>query len=416
MKNIGKLNVFLSLEGDDIHLGTLVLQGKDVYFKISESYLKNNQPFDNDRLHLSPFKIKHNADIQQTGYFPFDGLFGLFADSLPDAWGKLLLDRYLVSKGIANQLNPLTRLAYVGNEGAGALRYEPVVEHEQEADFWIDLSLFQQESEKIIAGEDSLIVDKFYQLSGVSGGARPKINVGFHPKTGEIIPYNNSLPAGFEHWLVKFHSRYDADEVAKVEYAYYLLALKSGIQMAPSRLFKGQNNEAFFATRRFDRIKNQKLHLHSLAGLLHDDFDRSSLDYGHLLDAAFYLTKDRRVYEEILRGLTFNVLYGNQDDHSKNFSFLMNKEKKWSLAPLYDLTYSPSPYDYHALSVSGKYQHIQLRDVKKLGEYFGIRKTEKIIQEVLEVSLEWQKTAGELEIKPLVVHQIENFIEKHRKL
>lgn len=414
MKNIDKLSAYLSLESSDILLGTLVLQGKDIYFKLSDEYLNEVRPFKNNSLDLSPFKIKHTSEIQQAKQFPFDGLFGLFSDSLPDAWGTLLLDRHLLAQRIYEPLNPLTRLAYVGRSGMGAIRYEPILEQREKDDFLIDLSRFQKESEKIIDGGHSKIVDEFYRLSGFSGGARPKINVGIHAKTGKIIPFSNQLPKNFQHWLIKFQSRYDVGEIAKVEYAYYLLATRSGITMAPSKLLSGRNNEVFFATQRFDRIYNNRLHLHSLAGLLHDNFTSSSLDYGHLMNVAFHLSRDRRVYTSILRVLTFNVLYGNQDDHSKNFSFIMDQNRNWQLAPFYDLTYSPSPYNYHSLSIDNKYQHINLKDVEKLGQHFGVSNIKEIISEVVDVSMTWRKTARELGIRPATIKKIEKTIEKNR--
>lgn len=412
MKSFNKLSVFLSIENLDIKLGTLVHQDKNIYFRLDEEYTTIFNSLDEDRLLLSPFKIKHTFDIQSTEYNPFEGLFGLFADSLPDAWGRLLFDRYIKSKNVNIDLNPLVRLAFIGNTGAGSLRFEPETEAENTFISELNLDLFHGESQKIIAGENSGILDDFYRLGGTSGGARPKINIGYSKNTGEIIHPTEKLPEDFDHWIVKFPSTFDIPDIAHVEYAYFLSARNCGIEMSDSLLLEGQKNNYFFATKRFDRLKNKRLHTHTLAGLLQDDPFQSNLDYGHLMDASFFLERSIETQYQLFKRLVFNIIFCNQDDHSKNFSFLMNQQGIWKLSPAYDLTFSPSAYNYHSLSIANKYQHVTLADAKALAKHFSITQADKIIEEVKEVAIQWSKIAKDSGISKNSMQLIEREINK----
>jgi serine/threonine-protein kinase HipA len=169
----------------------------------------------------------------------------------------------------------------------------------------------------VLKGESSLVIDELYEMGGSSGGARPKILVGYHPNTNHLIHGIDTLPEGYEHWLIKFPSSNDRIDSAQIEFAYHKMALESGIKMNPCKLFESQSGNLFFGTKRFDRSKDSRLHLHSASGLLNDNFRLSNLDYGHLMDAAFKLEKDVAGHEKILRIAAFNVLSHNRDDHGK---------------------------------------------------------------------------------------------------
>ena len=163
--------------------------------------------------------------------------------------------------------------------------------------------------------------------------------------------------------------------------------------MSESRLFKGKSGKNYFGTKRFDRIDNSRLHLHSAAGLMHDDFRLSTLDYGHLMDCAFKLERHIGAYENILRLATFNVFSHNRDDHSKNFSFLMDKQGTWKFAPVYDLTFSSSGHGMHSTSVAGESKQPGTKHLLELANYFKIRQPERIIQEVRDVLISWKTYA-----------------------
>lgn len=398
MKNmeLNKVTVYINLEGFKTELGVLVNEKRNIYFKLSPSYLKEFKPFATSKLLVSPFKMKHSDEIQTCSLFPFDGLFGIFSDSLPDAWGKLLLDRFIISTNkTLTDVNPLNRLLYVGKIGNGALEYEPQIENYFTEIGHVDIEEYYQASKKLLAGGDATILSNFYRLGGTSGGARPKINVGLNQKTNHLIDTFENLPTNYEAWLVKFPSTYDLPDCANIEFAYHKMALACGIEMSEAKLLKGQGRDSFFASKRFDRIANKKLHVHSLAGLLQDDFRNTSLDYGHLLDAGFYLEKDVAVYQKILRLAAFNVFASNQDDHSKNFSFLLNKKGEWKFSPAYDLTFSQGNYGFQSLSVAKKSKNIESKDFLILAKHFQIENAQIIIDEVKEQLSNWTYFANE---------------------
>lgn len=384
----------VDFSGTAIDVGELVRNERNVYFRYDEDFLQGN-------LNLSPFYLKRTTEIQRPNTPVFDGLFGVFADSLPDGWGRLLLDRALTAKGVnLGEISPLDRLAMVGTAGMGALTFHPVKTMEEAIDSSIDLDVVARESRSVLAGGASDLLDELVQLGGSSGGARPKIVVGYDPATDRMIKSMETLPSGFEHWLIKFPAGIDPKDVAKTEMAYYKMALAAGLKMTTCRLFKGKSGQAFFGTKRFDRNGDDRLHLHSAAGLLHYNFRLTNIDYGHVMDAAFRLEKDVRAYEKVLRLAAFNVFAHNRDDHSKNISFLMDETGNWQLAPAYDLTFSQSSHGYHSMTVAGGSKRPGREQLLNLAKNFSIKKPEKIIDEVREAVGNWSEFAKAAAVPP----------------
>ena len=381
-------------------------ENKLIYFRYYPSFVKRG-------LEISPIKLKLNTDINKGNEIPFDGLFGVFFDSLPDGWGKLLLDRTLTAKGISiTHLTPLDRLAYVGNQGMGALLYKPEISVEKLADFRIELDEIAHATQQIIAGTASEVLDELFKLGGSSGGARPKILVGYNPTTQHLVNATQELPPGYEHWLIKFPSSSDSPDIANIEYAYYKMAIDAGIEMSACQLFKGSSGKVYFGTKRFDRQGNNRLHLHSAAGMMHDNFRLSVLDYGHLMDCAFQLERDIKAYEKILRLAAFNVFANNRDDHSKNFSFLMDATGTWRLAPAYDLTFSYSGHGMHSTMVAGESAHPTREHLMKLATYFKIKNANLVIDEVQDVVTNWKKYADLYDVRNNSKNSIQKVIGK----
>lgn len=382
-----KLSVSICFDLEEIKVGELVLDNKRIYFKYDADFIALG-------LNISPFKLPLNAKIQIADQAPFDGLFGAFADSLPDGWGRLLLDRKLNSKGIPIvDINPLDRLSFVGEQGMGALIYRPITDEQTSTESIQDLDRFAHEMNIVLSGTSSDLLDDLYGLGGSSGGARPKILIAYNPEIDHILTGHSILPQGYSHWIIKFPSSFDRIDIAEIEFAYYKMALDAGLTMSESRLFKGKSGMNYFGTKRFDRIDNSRLHLHSAAGLMHDNFRLSSLDYGHLMDCAFKLERHVGAYETILRLATFNVFSHNRDDHSKNFSFLMDKQGKWEFAPVYDLTFSSSSHGMHSTSIAGESKQPSTKNLLELASYFKIQHPERIIQEVRDVLASWNTYA-----------------------
>lgn len=301
MDSIKNILVSLNIEGQSYEVGEMVRDNRTIYFRYNADFLKSG-------LNISPVKLPFNNEINSASSVPFDGLYGIFNDSLPDGWGRLLLDRTLASKGVdIYNITPLDRLAYVGDKGMGALCYKPKINEDVKISSEIELDMIAQEMSRILKGSDSDIIEELFTLGGSSGGARPKIFVGFNHLTNEIIHGHHQLTEGFEDWIIKFPSSSDPKEIANIEYAYHKMAVKAGLEMSDCKLFTGRSEQTYFGTKRFDRINGKRIHMHTASGLMHDNFRMSTMDYGHLMDCAFQLEKHVKAYE--IQTLIFSIFF-----------------------------------------------------------------------------------------------------------
>lgn len=402
MKKTQKVKAFLNLESTKIEIGEMVENQNKIYFKYHPDFIAKG-------IEISPFKMKLTNAILTPKENHFDGLFGVFSDSIPDGWGKLLLDRKLLSMGVNyNAISPLDRLCYIDKNSTGAISYEPEYQNPNYSLDNINLDQISSEIETVWSGTSNDIIEELFQLGGSSGGARPKIIVGFNPKTEQLFYGKSELPEGFDHWIIKFPSANDLPEIALIEFIYNQMAQNAGIEVNEFRLFKSQKGNCFFGSKRFDRIKNNKLHLHSVAGLLHDNFRMSTLDYGHIMDCAFLLEKNFNAYSKILRLAAFNVFAHNRDDHSKNFSFLMNQKGEWAFAPAYDLTFSTSSHGLHSTTIAGESNNPTVGNLNKLANHFGVKNASSIFDEVQHSISQFENLAINIGISKNTTHLIKN--------
>lgn len=406
MEHVKKIIVSICLDHKEIEVGELISAGKSIYFKYYPSFVKSG-------VEISPIKLKLNNEVNNAGPVPFDGLYGVFADSLPDGWGKLLLERALAAKGVnIEEITMLDRLAYIGSNGMGALVYKPAMAEETKITFDVELDEIAKATQLIIKGTATDVLDELFKLGGSSGGARPKILVAYNPKTKHIIRTEKNLPKHYEHWLIKFPASMDSKDIANIEFAYYKMALDAGIEMSESLLFKSKSGKAYFGTKRFDRDGNKKIHLHSAAGIMHDDFRYSNLDYGNLMDCAFQLEKNTHAYEKILRLAAFNVFAHNRDDHSKNFAFLMDAKGVWKVAPAYDLTFSSTGQGMHSTMVAKESINPTKKHLMELVNYFKIKNGSAIINQVQSVVYNWKTYAEQAEVSTVSKNKIAKVICK----
>jgi len=285
---------------------------------------------------ISPLKLPLSAAVAIASPDPFGGNFGVFEDSLPDGWGRLLQDRALRAQGIdPDRLTVLQRLALLGDQGRGALEYEPAEPAPGSPPGPVDLAALSAASARLLRSEgvDPADLATLVRLGGSSGGARPKVF--YADDDGE--------------WLVKFAASVDPPDVGEVEYECSLTAGRCGIVMPPTRLFAGR----FFGTRRFDRTKGRKTHVVTAAGLLHADYRIPALDYQRLLALTRRLTGDMSQVEQMYRRMVFNVVVGNRDDHAKNFAFMMDESGQWTPTPAYDVLPSPGFNGQHTTTIGG---------------------------------------------------------------
>lgn len=344
-------------------VGTMALyKGSLAAFEYSKEWL-------NDGFSISPFSLPLEQRVFIPRFEPFEGLYGVFADSLPDGWGRLLVDRLLLK----NKINPMEissmdRLSIVGASGMGALTYEPDYTFDT-AESVLDLDKIAEECSNILKTDYSDNLDELFKLGGSSGGARPKILT-------EIDG---------EKWIIKFPSSADKKDIGEQEYNYSICAKKCGIVMEETKLFHSKVCAGYFGTRRFDSIAKdgtaKRIHMISASGILETSHRIPNLDYNILMKLTLELTKDFTEIEKLFRIMCFNVFAHNRDDHSKNFSFLYNEEeKRWILAPAYDLTYSFSIGGEHATCINGNGKNPRIKDVLEVAKNIGLKESKvKII-------------------------------------
>lgn len=314
-----------------------------------------------DGFSISPYSLPLRQQVFMPKPEAFDGLFGVFADSLPDGWGRLLVDRLLLK----NKLNPailtqMDRLGIVGSSGMGALTYEPEIKLEDKTSD-IELDSIAAECSKMLTTEYSDDLDTLFKLGGSSGGARPKILT-------EIDG---------EEWIIKFPANDDNKNIGRQEYEYSQCAKECGIHMADTKLFASAVCSGYFGTKRFDRVKTsngmERVHMVSVAGLLETSHRIPNLDYDILMKLTLDLTKDFSEVEKLYRLMCFNIFAHNRDDHSKNFSYLYDEHKNaWVLAPAYDLTFSYSLGGEHATTVHGNGKNPGMADILDVAKVIGI--------------------------------------------
>ncbi|MBQ9088731.1 MAG: type II toxin-antitoxin system HipA family toxin [Lentisphaeria bacterium] len=353
-----KLKVFLNMYGIRQEVGLLLQDKQRIFFEYAPGFLKSG-------IELSPFKLPLKAGVFEEKSYLFDGLFGLFNDSLPDGWGCLLLDRKLRKLGKSYaEITPIDRLSLIGVDPMGALEYEPAAE---DSDFYGDIELdsLSGEVDRIIDGEESTVLDELLKLNGSSGGARPKIVACVSSDRKQIIHGGKSVPDGFTPWIIKFSEKHDPQTSGELEYRYSLAAKAAGITMPETHLFPLKDGRGCFGVQRFDRTPEGKVHTHTACGLLHASHRFASLDYENLLKLTWILTRNHADVVEMVRRMIFNVKSCNKDDHSKNFSFLLNSRYQWQLAPAYDLTPSAGINGEQTCMVNGKGCNITDADLIK---------------------------------------------------
>lgn len=354
----------LVVKYNSIVVGYLSYVGESIAFQYDEEWTSKG-------FSISPFSLPLSNEIYMNKKNTFDGLYGVFNDSLPDGWGYLLMARRLAKENIDyERLDPLTKLSLVGRNGLGALTYEPTQSFKEECEF--DLDFLSEEANKILNSEEnSCGLDALFLLGGSSGGSRPKAHV----------MYDN------EEWIVKFPCRFDPREIGKKEYEVNLLAKKCGINVNECKLFPSKTYKGYFGAKRFDRKNGKKLHMISFSSLLEVPHTIPNLDYSVLFQTIIKLRGGEEEIKEAYRRMCFNVLIGNKDDHGKNFAFLYSEEKQnYVLTPAYDLTITPDAYE-HQMTVLGEGKPSK-QDLVDIGKRFNISQKEcesiiSIIEEVI---------------------------------
>lgn len=395
-KPIRKTSVVLDLVGSERNLGTLAWSSDDrrAYFEYSAEFLAAPLP-------VSPFNLKDNAGLIAAPRDPFDGLHGLFNDSLPDGWGRLLLDRRLQKAGIDyHLLTPLDRLSAVGKTGMGALSYIPeLADDERKPATDIDWDWFVEQVDLVQAEMDIADIDTLQGAQGGSAGARPKIMIGFNKAQNTFaLDYGQDMEPGFDRWMVKARGVGDPADIGVEEQAYALMACDAGLEMAETRIFDTSKGSRLFATKRFDRTPAGRLHMHTASGILNASHRQASLNYGQLHKLTLMMTRDSSEVLRMFRRMVFNVYARNRDDHAKNHAFLMNADGRWILSPAYDLTFSSGPGGEHSVDIAGEGRSPDMKHLLTVSRQASIsdQDARDVIDQVRTAIEGWQQFAEKL--------------------
>jgi serine/threonine-protein kinase HipA len=389
-------------------------------FEFEPSFLAN-------KWDLSPLKIPIADAARRVFSFPelrgtttFKGLPGLLADTLPDKYGNSLINAWLSRNGRpADSMNPVELLCFIGKRGMGALEFEPVVPKTNNDATKIELESLIHIAQEILFGRQNfntnLSVDEAKALNDIlkigssAGGARAKAIIAFNPLTKEILSGQADAPKGFAHWLLKFDGVTDqqlgtSSGYGRVEMAYHLMAKEAEIEMTECRLLE-ENGRAHFMTQRFDREHGKgKLHIQSFCAIAHYDFSEvTAFSYEQLFETMRSMLLPYTDAEQLYRRMVFNVMARNCDDHTKNFSFIMDKTGQWKLAPAFDICHSYRPgstwVSQHSLSINGKRQNITRDDLVGVAKNMNIKKADAIINQVNTVVRRWNDFAEQTNVK-----------------
>ena len=357
----------------------------------------------------------------------FMGLPGLLADALPDAYGKALLDRWLASLG-REFANPVERLCYQSKRSMGALEFMPAKDDYLDESSAIEISSLVQIAAEVLSDKTDLKTNlkedtkealiNIIKVSTSAGGQRAKAVIAYNDTTGEVRSGQLEAAEGFNHWLLKLDgvtnaALGDPQHYGKIEYAYYKMALKAGIEMTECRLLE-ENGRSHFMTKRFDRMGGfEKIHMQTLCGIAHYDY---KMLHAYSYEQAFQVMRRLRLpygqAEQMFKRMVFNVIARNQDDHTKNISFLMDKTGTWKLSPAYDMSWAYNPKgewtSHHQMSINNKWDNITRADLIAVAEAMHIKKADSIINETCDAVSMWTTIAKELDIPSNMIAKIDD--------
>lgn len=401
----------VSLEFDDQNI---VRVGRLAY-RSGKAYLEYDAGFRETGLQISPYRHRTvtNLDLPYDSS-AFEGLHGVFADSLPDGWGRLLSDRAIERKGIEPAtLTPLDRLAIIGSQGIGALTYAPETEIWQDFDGFVEIDHLATSVRSVFEGEEQEVVEFLGRLGGSPNGARPKALV-WLDNSSKAYFGGQYFPDDMEPYMVKFPATGDESDIGPIEYAYSLMAREAGLEVSPTRLLEDQSKNRYFATRRFDLLNGARLHVHSASGLLYANPRNSAIDYADLLNLTFFITRDIREVMKMFRLAVFNVLSHNRDDHAKQFSYIMDREGVWKNSPAYDLTYSHGLGGEHTTAIVGFGKNVNRKHLLRLASKTQIPQfhVNKVLEEVRDAVSKWQIFAEEACVSKLSKLRISTELQK----
>ena len=355
----------------------------------------------------------------------FNGLPGMLADAMPDSYGRALFDRWLALTGRTSG-NPVESLCFLGKRCMGAMEFEPATGPGADPNLKIEIdslvevareALSQKEAFGVNLKEDKkTAIAEILRLGTSAGGQRAKAIIAYNKETGEVRSGQVEAPEGFEYYLIKLDgvsaqagSR-DTGNYGRLEYSFAQLARSCGINMTECSLIE-ENGRAHFLTKRFDRRDGRKIHMQTLCGIAHFDYRmHRAYSYEQAFNVMRRLKLSYAEAAEMFRRLVFNVVVRNQDDHTKNISFLMDRDGKWQLSPAYDMGYAYNPggvwTSTHQMSVNGKFDGISRADLLAFARANNIKNAGEIIDQVCECAATWPEIARNCGVSEQIIQTI----------
>lgn len=374
---------------------------------------------------MMPVREGRIYSFSDIGWETFKGLPGMLADSLPDTYGRALFDRWLALTG-RHSGNSIETLCFLGKRCMGALEFEPAMDAPYNSSTQIELeTLVNVASEALAEKQDfgaNLSDDKkaaiaeIVRLGTSAGGQRAKAIIAYNKKTGEVLSGQVDAPVGFDYYLIKLDGVTaeagfrETQNFGRLEYSFYKLVKECGIEMSDCSLIE-ENGRAHFLTKRFDRVNGEKVHMQTLCAVAHYDY---RLLRAYSYEQAFNVMRTLRLpysqAQEMFRRIVFNVVVRNQDDHTKNISFLMDKNGKWRLSPAYDMGFSYNPdggwTSQHQMSVNGKFDGITRNDLLEIARRNNIKDAAEIIDKISTVASCWDGIARDCGVPDKMVGAI----------
>lgn len=359
----------------------------------------------------------------------FQGLPGLLADVLPDHWGTDLYKLWLAERGRSlENVTPVERLCYIGSRAMGALEFKPAVDHPVAKATALDIAELSDFARKVLEhkkglqgtlnAKDKHALASILRVGTSAGGNRAKAIIAVHPQTQRVVSGAAQIADPYEHWLLKFDGMGKGGSAqpqgyGRIELAYHSMARTAGITMMDCKLWE-EHGRAHFMTRRFDRLKGgARLHYQSLAALMHLDHNLGH-SYEQAFEAALALKLPYPDMEQLFRRMVFNVVGRNQDDHTKNFGFLMDQTGRWSMSPAFDMTFNYNPNGQwthsHQLSVAGQHKDIGREDLLKVADAFGIKRAKSILAEVADAVATWPDAAKRAGVEKARITAVEKLL------
>ncbi len=399
-----EIQIVLDMGGAREPVGVLAINDNKVLFEYDPIWIKKG--IELSPLNLSTAKATYQFDASKLpGSIP-----GVFADSLPDGWGMLIMDRFFSKKGInRHEISVIDRLAYLGNNAMGALCYEPSLKVDTKVTESLKIGALAREAHELYEGRIEEAGRLLTKIGGSPGGARPKALIGISDSGTKFVSGIGPLPEGYTQWMVKFSgpAKSTLREMGKIEglmeYIYLQMAQTAGITVPDFMLIPDEIGLQHIAVRRFDRpTAHERVHVATASGLLHADHKLPSLDYQDLLKFAMWLTRDIKQVKEQFRRAAFNLLAVNRDDHAKNHGYVMDVSGKWQLAPVYDITFSSGPGEEHWTAYLGEGRNPGKKSLLRLAEIVSIseKDAEVIIEEVRSAVEQLPALCKQFEIPP----------------